>query len=351
MEKKYRKPDQDYIDEYDRQTIRLLKELEQKATKPLMTEEMHYPYLIVAPHYDPTTEFYNTAVLRAQNKNECIADQKRRDEQKDHIVSQHLPLDHVRCNTCNNTMSFYDYWFKENENPPVLFIYNCLNKKCRNKVLYPSGREYIISRSKCEKCGGELKSSSKKTKRLLVLTDTCKRCGDKKVSEFDLSILIDEPITEEDRKKYCTDFIGHNTFLEDLEKIAELGKRLERYSEEKKTRDESGIDKVVVLNIVQIEEKLIKATLEKGFRRFEFDKPKDGGFILVSFSAQDKINREEKQSIKLLKKVIQESVFPTNWRLVSDSLSFSLGILTGRLKGYKLEPDLMKIGREILSKP
>jgi len=42
-------------------------------------------------------------------------------------------------------------------------------------------------------------------------------------------------------------------------------------------------------------------------------------------------------------KVIKTALDPTNWRLMTAGLSYRLGYLSGSLKGYEWEEDLMEI--------
>ncbi len=54
-------------------------------------------------------------------------------------------------------------------------------------------------------------------------------------------------------------------------------------------------------------------------------------------------DREEYDSKKALKKLIEGILADTTWRLMSDGISYRLGILTGRLKAHEREEDLMKL--------
>ena len=44
-----------------------------------------------------------------------------------------------------------------------------------------------------------------------------------------------------------------------------------------------------------------------------------------------------------LKKTINEALENTNWKLVEDGISYRLGILSGRLRGFEFEEDLVKM--------
>ena len=66
--------------------------------------------------------------------------------------------------------------------------------------------------------------------------------------------------------------------------------------------------------------------------------------MIINFTVQDnKTGREEYDSRMTLKKLIQKLLIETNWRLMSDGIDYRLGILSGRLRGYEREEDLLKI--------
>jgi hypothetical protein len=60
---------------------------------------------------------------------------------------------------------------------------------------------------------------------------------------------------------------------------------------------------------------------------------------------ETKDNRNEYDSQRILKKIIRGLLKDTNWRLMSEGINYRLGILTGRLKAYEREEDLIKILR------
>lgn len=66
-----------------------------------------------------------------------------------------------------------------------------------------------------------------------------------------------------------------------------------------------------------------------------------GKDVFVGFSCLDsKSDREDYDSRKTLKKLVDEVLVDTNWRLMSDGISYRLGYLNGRLRAYEREEDL-----------
>ena len=64
----------------------------------------------------------------------------------------------------------------------------------------------------------------------------------------------------------------------------------------------------------------------------------------VDFTTQEsREDRHEYDSRMKLKKLIEETLADTTWRLMSDGIYYRLGILTGRLRAYEKEEDLIKL--------
>ena len=76
----------------------------------------------------------------------------------------------------------------------------------------------------------------------------------------------------------------------------------------------------------------------------DFSKPGIGRDIIINFTVQDnKTDRGEYDSRIQLQRTIKKTLENTNWRLTSDGVIYRLGILSGRLKGYENDEDLIKL--------
>lgn len=60
---------------------------------------------------------------------------------------------------------------------------------------------------------------------------------------------------------------------------------------------------------------------------------------------EDSVNsyRKEQSSCHGFRKVIQGTLAATNWRLMSEGVTYRLGYLQGRLKAYETEEDLLNL--------
>lgn len=78
--------------------------------------------------------------------------------------------------------------------------------------------------------------------------------------------------------------------------------------------------------------------------KLEFEKPDLQKDVILGFSLQDaKSGRVEYDSPHELHKLLKEALSPTNWRLMSDGVSYRLGFLQGRLRGMEGEEKLKEL--------
>jgi len=90
---------------------------------------------------------------------------------------------------------------------------------------------------------------------------------------------------------------------------------------------------------------LLSKPLEKaGYIEFHLDEPDMGREVSITFSCLDsKSERDDAHSRKELKKLVETAFKPTNWRLMSDGISYRLGYLSGRIRAYETEEELKKL--------
>lgn len=337
---KHRKSDQYYIDLYDRMTIEKMRELARlkiEADKQFANsdEKINKEGFLLG------VEYMNTGAYYAQNKENFIRNMMLSDERKDRLIESNPIPTNVRCDTCFDLMEFELHMFTVKDDN-LTFVFTCPNGHLPKKALYPDGRERVRTIRSCEYCNGELISKSKKTKKKLTITNTCKRCNKIDVTEFEFDIPKLQPINEDERKKYCTDFIGEKSFDEGIKELADLFESIEESQNSKYSYDH-----IQQLNIAKMEQLLTEQIEKEKFIKLQFDKPQKGRYLTVEFSVQDPTDRDARKSIQILKKTIETTLFTTNWRLMSTEISYDLGFLTGKVKGYSLEEDLIKIGKEI----
>ena len=127
----------------------------------------------------------------------------------------------------------------------------------------------------------------------------------------------------------------------------QLSRLMNEWKEKEKKDKDPLIQKVRNLKKLTVSQlgKLIEDTMEKaGYKGLKFWKPEMGQYVIIDFSVNEtKDDRQESDSISTLKKLIKSILEDTNWRLMSEGINYRLGILTGKLKAYEKEEDLIKL--------
>ncbi len=78
----------------------------------------------------------------------------------------------------------------------------------------------------------------------------------------------------------------------------------------------------------------------------QFSKPEIERFVVIPFTIEDTDSkREEYDSRSKCKRIINNTLEKTNWRLMSEGIDYRLGYLTGKLKGYENEEDIANLFR------
>lgn len=343
----YRKPDQYYIDLYDRETIEDLKAKEKKEQEELIgVEDPKERWKIDLEHSVAYDSFRNSGIFRARGRKNFIEQMIRRDENMDRLIEKTAVPKGICCKTCGTYMTVSEHFF-DVADIPMLFVFECPEGHVPRRVIYPDGREYFFPKDKCKKCGFETTRKTKKLKRKIIITYNCAMCGDIWTDKLDLRIKEkgEVLISPGDRAKYCLGFEGKKTFTEDLKALTNLLIELDKGAVIKQKLEASGADKIEKLTIPEVEARLLKVTEAAGFIKFQFEKPEMRQFVKVSFSAQDPSKRDEKESLKALTGAIKKELKQANWRLVGE-ITYRLGYLNGALKAFEQDEDLIKLREE-----
>ena len=128
----------------------------------------------------------------------------------------------------------------------------------------------------------------------------------------------------------------------EAEQLKRLVDSLEEKEKNKKLYAE--LAKIKKLSIAEVE-KLLTPILEKaGYKNLQFSKPEFGRGIKVEFTAQEaQTARSEYNSRIGLQNLIKRSLIKTNWKLMSEGISYRLGFLQGCLIGIENEDDLKEL--------
>lgn len=352
---KHFKGEQYYNDLYDRQTVEMCRDLEKSdwlkdqvfknKRQKLKMNALKYSFNLMAAYF--------MAADRYKKKEETIQNWAQQDKEKDRCFDSAKPIGNVHCLLCGNGMqatdkTFYD-WGADKRNR-VLFVYNCPNAKHPRRAFFDDGEEYVFKNRACQKCGGKLKITHKNSKNKLTTTDSC-GCGYKDKIVYDLNpepkpkrIIVDRDFIK-DRERFCLSKKEGEEWAATMAQTGSIKKFLDDVNKEGANEELYGkLAQIKKLNVVQLQT-LLKLPVEAaGYSQLQWDKPLIGRHVVIPFTVLDtKSERGEYNSRVDLRRLVDKALTDTNWRLMSDGISYRLGILSGSLRAYETEEDMLKL--------
>lgn len=348
---KYLKDHSYYSDLYDRLTIeecqrwenkeypKSLNETDEEAMLTKVKEEYFHKVVIRLGIYFLTAD-------RAAKKSETIQEWMKRDQEKDERLANAEEPKHIRCLGCSSLLTdciSRDLMDNHDGQEAVLFMFEC--GKChKRRAFWENGKEWE-HKPKCIQCRAEVVSESTKKDAIITTRYSCSHCGHVEVDTMDLNKNKEEkvdPDFEAHRKKYCiSELEGKEIIRESQERKALLDSWKERDEKKELYQD---IAKIQKLTIVELQT-LLDPLLEKaGYTKLEFEKPTLEKDVILGFSLQDaKSGRGDYDSRHDLQKLFKKALSLTNWRLMSDGVTYRLGFLQGRLRGIEGEEKLKEL--------
>lgn len=262
------------------------------------------------------------------------------------------------CENCNVLLDVIskESWEEKNTKMRMSFMYEC--PRChKREIYYENGQKWERKPTLCEKCGSEIEASIKidNDKDTSTWTYKCTGCDYKKVEiddhkqwreRYDKEKAKDEELLKKFRKEFCFSEEEGNEAVRWMDDLERLMKDIKKDEDKKQDPAYQKAISLKKLKVVELNN-LVKEALEKeGYIELQFEKPELGKFPVIPFLTQDaKTEREEYDSKQQLKKLINKVLEETNWRLMSEGISYRVGYLSGRLRCYESEEDLVKLMR------
>lgn len=283
-------------------------------------------------------------------KSETIRTWMSRDRAKDEMLARGVEPSGKLCGRCGSGLAFEskDLMTDENDRERVLFVLTCTS--CQKPHAYwENGDVWERRPYPCAKCSTAMSSDHVRVENVITTTFTCPGCDYKESDTLDLDEKKPEELIdlhfEEDRKKYCLsdkDGMQYISGREHLKRATDLM----RDSEEHKEAYEA-VEKIKTLSIVDLERLLESIVEQAGYIKLGFGKPDTQRGLTIEFSLQDNTpGRSEYESVKPLQKLLKKTLTETNWRLMSDGITYRLGFLTGRLRGYSGKDALLELAKK-----
>lgn len=348
----YLKDRQEYIDRYNKITVKDCRwhenfhlnysssqkdksEKEQKLIQGVSQYAWEIEKIFITLHW------YN-------KKEETIQKWMDQDRHKDELLESAKTPENIFCDECYSRMNFSDkHLWDMDDKDRVLFFFDCPGGCKKRKAIYDDGEQYIPKPHLCEKCKKEVEITREKlTGDEVQTTYTCPACGHEEVDVLDLSLPEEEedPKYEYDRNRFCLsgeELHKAQEAKQNMDNLKSLMEKIEEKEEKKDLYDE--VEKLNKLTVPKLKE-LVTETLEKeGYLNIAFEKPDLSRIVSIEFSVEEMETDNERASVQKLTKLLKKMLKETNWRLMSDGISYRLGMLSGRLRVYESEEDMLKL--------
>ncbi len=301
---------------------------------------------------------HSIKVSRFKEKKATINEWMQRDREKQDRFDNAEEAE-LYCPECNILLEVFMKSLRDFKDEPlrVLYFYKCPRCNFREGQ-YDTGEKYESKPNLCDKCGSEVGVSleSNKKKHTTTWTHKCTGCDYKKIDIEDDRAweekqkkreIYERELLDKYRKEFCfTEKEGNEAVLhsEELSRLVQSWKEKEKKDKDPIYQKARSLKKLKVVEL----NKLLKETLEAaGYIDLQFEKPEMGKYVVIPFIVQDeKADREEYDSRQSLKKLISKTLEGTNWRLMSEGISYRVGYLSGRLRCYEQEDDLVLVLNE-----
>jgi len=349
-----------YEDLYDRMTVDdarrhmvyyddFYSEFEKKLPKGEKVDKPGNAFLLNVFYMETVgNELIRRYEKRESTISECIA----RDETKDDQIASARLTEEPYCHHCGNQglriidKSLMHRGEKYDIDDPEEVLIMLKSPHCeKNSAFWEDGTAWKVKSRLCPKCNSEVTHKTTKTKKAITITYICTKCKHNFKDKMDLSDKKEKPDPDfdKDRAHFCLEDKEFRDRLfkmrEDFRGMAELGKKFKEREDNKHIYDAvKEMKKPKIAELVP----LLSPVLEKaGYIEFHLDKPEMGRDVYVGFSCLDnKSDRDDYDSRKTLKKLVDSALSDTNWRLMSNGISYRLGYLNGRVKAYEGEEAL-----------
>lgn len=126
-----------------------------------------------------------------------------------------------------------------------------------------------------------------------------------------------------------------------IDNLKSLMEKIEEKEEKKDLYDE--VEKLNKLTVPKLKELVIETLEKDDYLNITFEKPDLGRIVSMEFSVEEMETDNERASVQKLTKLMKKTLKETNWRLMSDGISYRLGMLSGRLRVYESEEDMLKL--------
>lgn len=371
---KYLQDEQHYIDRYDLHTIEecldTVKMFQDIYQKSLASEELK-DISEKDKLKDANIMLHRTLFVikgkRYEKKKETVQKWMEEDKLKQDKQDYTPTPQGIKCPLCKGSMFFNSSKHLEySYDSPIMrmmFLFKCTDCQ-KQQWVYDDGEIRVSEPDLCPKCNKELDVTGSRKGKVITTLYKCKKCNYSKKDILDLAKRdeehkkwqeeqkkkeeVDKKLLEKYRKEFCLSDEEGKEYVETLEAMEVAH---EVHEEEKRKYDTTAYQTAMHLkqvNIADLEKLLTEAVEKEKYVKFTLEKPEMGQQVIIPFNVLDAVStRRQNISEDTLKKLIKDTLESTNWRLMSDGIHYRLGYLSGRLRAYESEEDLVQLSGKV----
>ncbi|MEK7554430.1 MAG: hypothetical protein AAB518_00375 [Patescibacteria group bacterium] len=360
MNEKYLRPKQEYIDRYDRYTVEKCrwwlshsidtKSLAKDPNEKKLSEKEEKQALAYINHLH--NYFYTGE--RYIKKEETIREWMREDEARDKFFEAAKAPENITCLTCGR-LTFVSSkhlnmgWDKKPDT--ILFFYDCPLGHIPHRAFYENGEEFRHDPPRCPKCKTPVNEEDTVTDAAFITNVTCPKCDYTDTSEIKRTVHEEskpDPDYAKDRARFCLSEKEGQEFIQQKYNLEQVSKMMDELKEKDKNKElYDKVAKLKKLKIIELEQLLAPVLEKEGYIKLQFKTPEITKDVVVPFVVyEQRPDREDRASTYELEKLLRKTLKETNWRLMTDGVSYRLGMLEGRLHGYEREEDFVKLVKD-----
>lgn len=347
------KQKQHYSDLYDRHTVQKCRWLINRYAEMDLSDDKYQDYdkdeLKQTRYKVAQLELYFLTGDRYLQKKETINKWMKRDEAKGEKLKEATLPEKVICDTCGADMVCKDRTLDTGDTSRIMFFFKCPNNHLPHKYVYSDGTVWNKDPVLCPECNSELEERPTRNDKKVVTEYSCPNCSYDDTDTINLETAEPEgdPHFEEDRERFCLSEEAGEAYRTERENIEQLSELVAKWEDEKEhEKEKERADTIERLTVPHIKRKVTTLFEERGLEEIKFDdlevSPKS---TYLKFSIEDPEATKENQRGQCLdlKKQIVSELEDTNWRLMSDGISYRLGIMSGRLRVYESDEDIYNL--------
>jgi hypothetical protein len=164
------------------------------------------------------------------------------------------------------------------------------------------------------------------------------------IFELSLKKEPEDPKYEYDRARFCLSGEALTHAQEARRNMDNLKHVVDGWKEKEEHKEEyDAVAKLQKLSIPQVKAHIEEGLKDERYTNLIFEKPTLERIVSMGFTIEDPTESTGPESRSRLTKVLKKLLADTNWRLMSDGISYRLGVLSGRIRVYESDEDLIKL--------